>query len=514
VIKPGLKLNNYQILELIGKGASGSVFKAYDHNLQRNVAIKALHYEAINNKQHIQKIHKRFKKEAQMASKCTHPNILTIFEYIDSEKAPCIVMEYIQGDELRSLMQDRFVLKVTDIISIMSQVLLGLGYAHSLNVIHRDLKPGNILLLPEKKVKIMDFGIAKITGDYTLTGDSTKPGRIIGTPNYMSPEQLVGKDINQRSDLYAIGLVLFELLSRTKKLRATPPRGHQLRSLPKITTSVLKQFIPTEFIPVIIKALAPDQANRYQTAESFRTSLFEQYKMYLNNNASPQVKKKINTALNHNQKNVQAPPAEDIHFTWNDEILKVIEREFSEINGPIGSVMVRRYSKQYNSYADLIHVLSEKIENDQDKAQFLKKTSGNLNLKSKPMPTPNNVTTMGTANLTNTAYTQTSNTMPQRRTASHNNGQAVNGSRTTMPSNNMMPENEWSQSGTAEIFTQDALSTVNRQLTEYLGPIAGRLVQKEAFASASHGELYRRLSEYIPNETEKRQFMRNVPVHR
>jgi len=203
-----LRVGRYQITGLLGRGAMGMVYLGHDAAIDRQVAIKTIHRRLLRGDDSSEWL-ERFRREVRAAGRCLHPNIVTVFEYGEEADAPYIVMEYVQGRELRDYLKDRQPMPLRNVVAIILQVLQALSHAHTHGVVHRDIKPGNIILLTDGQVKVTDFGIARLE----LSGSLTQVGMAVGTPGYMAPEQFSGHELDRRADLYAAGVVLFEMLT-------------------------------------------------------------------------------------------------------------------------------------------------------------------------------------------------------------------------------------------------------------------------------------------------------------
>jgi len=197
--------DRYKILELLGEGGMAFVYKAEDMQLKRTVAIKTLKPNYVQQETFVE----RFKREAQTVANLNHPNIVQIFDW-GIEDEPFFVMEYIEGNTLTSIIARKKTISIGDILFIGAQVADGLQAAHSRGLVHRDIKPGNIMITPGGKVKVTDFGIVSIQNE---DSDITKTGSILGTANYISPEQAQGKPVSVESDLYSLGTVMYELIA-------------------------------------------------------------------------------------------------------------------------------------------------------------------------------------------------------------------------------------------------------------------------------------------------------------
>jgi len=251
----------YQIIEELGRGGMGNVYKALDKELGEKVALKLLKPEIASDDRMIE----RFRNELKFARKITHKNVCRMFDLSKTEKTPYITMEYVSGEDLKSSLRRMGPLHVGKAIFIAKQVCEGLGEAHKLGVIHRDLKPQNIMIDKQGYAHIMDFGIARSTKAKGVTTS----GMMIGTPDYMSPEQVEGKDVDQRSDIYAMGVILFEMVTGT-----TPFHGDtaitialkHTREKPRDPRELNDQ-IPVELSRLILKCMEKDKAKRYQKTE-------------------------------------------------------------------------------------------------------------------------------------------------------------------------------------------------------------------------------------------------------
>lgn len=269
----GEKILNYHIDSLIGEGGVGTVYQATHTQLGRKVAIKALNPLLVNNEQ----VKQRFRQEATTLSNLQHINIITLYDYLENEKGLFLIMEYAQGEAL-----DQFIKKGSipeeQARYYFSLILAGMEYAHKQGVIHRDIKPSNIIITQDAGTKILDFGIAKILKENK--NNLTKPGAQLGTVLYMSPEQVQGKAIDQRTDVYSLGVTLFEML--TGKAPYDETQLTEFDVFNKIVNEPLpplKQFkgdISEHMQQLIDKATAKDPAKRFQSCAEFKEALLKQ----------------------------------------------------------------------------------------------------------------------------------------------------------------------------------------------------------------------------------------------
>ncbi|HEY3706844.1 MAG TPA: protein kinase [Terracidiphilus sp.] len=268
LMQPGTVFaTRYEILATLGRGGMGAVYKAKDLELEREVALKVVRPELGNDPEILQ----RFKQELILARQVTDRNIIRIFDLGESGGVKFITMEYIEGQNLHQILFQRGKLEITEAVEIMEQVAGGLAAAHREGIIHRDLKPGNIMRDPHGRVVVMDFGLAR-----TTAGDGmTRPGAMMGTLEYMSPEQAQGKDLKASSDIFSVGLILYELLAGVTPFHAESAIASlvmrtQQRAVP---LSDVDKNIPGILSNIVAKCLEKDPARRYQTAEELRSDL-------------------------------------------------------------------------------------------------------------------------------------------------------------------------------------------------------------------------------------------------
>lgn len=256
------QLGRYEILQELGQGAMGVVYKARDPLIDRVVAIKTINLgHALDEKDEHEE---RFYQEARAAGRLGHPNIVTIYDIGESDDIAYIAMEFLQGRELRDLMNDGEQLGVPQILAIATQVARGLAYAHEHGVVHRDIKPSNIMLVRDGHVKITDFGIARMS----TSAVRTQTGMVLGSPKYMSPEQVLGKTIDARSDIFSLGVTLYEMLTGMAPFRGDNVNVimYQTLNVTPPPPSTLNNQVPEMLDYILAKALDKNLESRYQTA--------------------------------------------------------------------------------------------------------------------------------------------------------------------------------------------------------------------------------------------------------
>lgn len=261
------RIGRYEIIGPIGYGAMGAVYKAFDPLIKRTVAIKTLRLDVPPGSEEYHSFLERFSTEARVTGKLSHPNIVTLFDIGNTDdKVPWLAMEHVDGETVADLM-DGERLPPEAVVGMVSQIAGALDYAHSEDVIHRDIKPSNLIVHDGEKVKVTDFGIAR------LVGDKTTSGLTMGTPSYMSPEQAMGEELDGRTDIFSLGVVAFEMLSGVqpfpgnnvtsilyKLVHADPVQPEQLEVM---------GLLPDKWRAVFLKVLAKDRKDRYHSAASF-----------------------------------------------------------------------------------------------------------------------------------------------------------------------------------------------------------------------------------------------------
>ncbi|MGB7924270.1 MAG: protein kinase, partial [Pyrinomonadaceae bacterium] len=272
---------HYRILESLGAGGMGAVYRAYDEKLHRVVALKLLPPEYISHEDR----RRRFLQEARAASALNHPHILTVYEFGEDDGHPYMAMEYVEGETLRQKITTR-ALKLKESLDIALQIAEGLAKAHEAGIIHRDLKPENLMISRDGYAKILDFGLAKLvprreralaidSAQNTLMRVQTQSGTIMGTINYMSPEQLLGQRVDLRCDIFAFGVVLCEMLTGKRPFAG----GNQIDTMHAILhqeprlRDAIKAQLPPGLQQILDKALATAPKERYQTITELASEL-------------------------------------------------------------------------------------------------------------------------------------------------------------------------------------------------------------------------------------------------
>ena len=434
-------IGKYQIQTSLGEGAMGVVYEGFDPDIERRVAIKILHPYLISDKNGDEFL-ERFKREAISAARCVHPNIVTVLEYGQDGDTPYIVMEFVEGVTLHDIIKAGRGVPLQKTLSIISQLLKALHAAHKLQIVHRDIKAANVMILKDGgNVKLADFGIARIAESAELT----KTGAIVGTPKYMAPEQMFGLKVDSRADLFSVAMVFLDLLALLPKNPAIPRS-----SLPEITNLPPNNRIdytilyPTALVPVLLKGLSVTQAERYQNAREFVQGIKE---------VLPKLKTAASRAGGEDdatavvQKSTQPQPTNPGDLTSMTNLLV-------DYVGPIAKNIMVAHDRANTPVAELATAISREIPKPEEREEFLKRwevISGTRIDTTQPGPS-------------------TTGTIPPRS------------------------------------FNDDILNNMSADYAGYIGPLATRLVQHHATSTTDLERLVELLANEIPDAADRHKF--------
>jgi serine/threonine protein kinase len=254
-------IGRYEIVDKLGEGAMGVVYRARDTTLGRMLALKMLSTDLSGEEE----LHKRFNREVQAIGRLSHPNIVTVYDQGEADGHLYMAMELLEGQDLRAVIEKASDVSLSDRVRIMIEISLGLGYAHSKGVVHRDIKPANILVTRAGPAKILDFGLARLGAEGTIT----RRGVILGTPDYMSPEQAMGKAVDNRSDIFSAGAVFYEFLTLEKPFKGKTLHSvlYQILSHEPTPVLTLNPDLPARLAAVIHRMMSKSPDKRYSTME-------------------------------------------------------------------------------------------------------------------------------------------------------------------------------------------------------------------------------------------------------
>jgi serine/threonine-protein kinase len=364
------RLGKYSIVEVLGKGAMGVVYKAFDPHIRRTVALKAIRKELIDD-EHVINAVARFKNEAQAAGRLSHSGIVSVYEYGEDQDVAYIAMEYVQGKGLREYFHRGTRFGLGDVVSIMNQLLEALAYAHDEGVVHRDVKPANIIIMNNGRLKVADFGIAHVD-----SSKLTQTGVIMGTPGYMAPEQYTGSSVDRRADLFSSGVVLYQLLTSVKPFTGTTETvAYRICYEPHVHPSKLvPELEGTPFDALVARALAKKPEDRFRNAREFQLAIQSAY--------SEPVSPVVSEETIIDAASPPVPIARPSHTDsapgvstvpppgWDAAVLKQIEEQLARYLGPVAKVIVRRGAKSTNELDTLYALLAESLATETEKKAF------------------------------------------------------------------------------------------------------------------------------------------------
>jgi serine/threonine-protein kinase len=344
-------VGKYQIDSVLGQGAMGVVYKGHDPDIDRVVAIKTLHTHLMDAEERASWL-ERFAREAKAAGRVLHGNLVTIFDYLEQDEQPYLVMEYIEAETLEDRIKRRPLPNLQEVGSIMTQMLAGLDAIHGAGIVHRDIKPANVLLLPNGTVKLADFGVAKVEAL------GATQGGMIGTPDYMSPEQFMGRQAGHRADIFSAGVIMFELLTARKPFESASlgELTQKVISGQALDLRVLAPGLPEGLYTLSAQTLLTDPAARTPDARSFANAI---------HNALRQLDR---ATLDDTERTVvmaPAAPAPALSETMAAQLpksaLERIEALLTAQIGPIAKVLVKRVSASTTDTGQLINQLAAEL---------------------------------------------------------------------------------------------------------------------------------------------------------
>src|SRR5262245_3327003 len=397
------KLGKYPITGVIGRGAMGIVFKGYDPVIKRPVAIKTIRKDLLEDDDvgsvavsgasgqfASDTMSSRFQREAQAAGALNHPGIVSVYEYGEDASYAFIAMELVEGNNLRDYIANGTSFDEQDTVSIMSQLLDALHYAHNSTVWHRDIKPANIMVMSNGRIKLTDFGIARLE-----SADRTRTNVIMGTPGYIAPELYLGGHVDHRMDIFAAGVVFYQLLARKSPFRGGPEAiMHDVcYHDPEPASKADPAHRWPQYDTIVLRAISKAPAERFQTAGDFRSAILDAYAQPVANTISEAtiVTHRSRSAFSADSGTPSLPKAGTFSVSspsappptgWSGVVLAGVEVEIAKYVGPVAKVLVRRAAKEHKDLESLVGALMPAIDDAKERSAFARAVLG------KPMTTP------------------------------------------------------------------------------------------------------------------------------
>jgi serine/threonine-protein kinase len=456
----------------------GVVYKGFDPHIRRTVALKTIRRELVDDDP-ASTLLARFQNEAQAAGRLSHPGIVAVYEWGETGDLAYLAMEYVQGNSLREYFNRGTRFEARDAVSIMAQLLDALHYAHEQGVWHRDIKPANIIIMNSGKLKIADFGIARID-----TSNLTQAGAVLGTPGYMAPEQYSGDTVDWRADIFSAGVVLYQLLTGVRPFIGNPEAlAYKIcHEQPALPSEADPGRCTTQFDAVAMKALAKIASERYQDAQAFRDAMLQSFAQPV----SPAVSEEtiINEPIPHTGPREASHPSQPSHLTpslpsgslpdpsnpaaktvppagWDPSVLKQIEQQLARIVGPVAKVMVRRSATVTTDISRLYRMLAETLTKQEERSAFL----------------------AGREKLKGVAPRDVEATAAQERAPA---------------------------TGVTVQLTAAAIEEATRKLSAYVGPIAKVVAKRAAAQATSRSHFHQMLAENLTDPKERAKFLHDV----
>ena len=485
----GEQIGRYRIDGTLGTGAMGVVYRAFDTQIQRPVALKTIRKELLID-EHREDLMARFRNEVIAAGRLVHPNIVTVFDFGEDNDNAFIAMELVEGKPLNRLIPRNERADRGLVTTWITQLLTALDFAHGMNIVHRDIKPGNLLITPQQQLKITDFGVAKI--DATTM---TQVGSVVGTPSYMSPEQFRGDAVDGRADLFSVAVILYQLLTGSRPFQGSPTAVmHGIMSVTPPAPSEVQPEVPTQYDAVVMKGLERSADNRHASARAFSkalqaafqldlaashgtdpeaTVLAEEFRVTLLRPAAAGAVPTLGGATTAELPSLsaQASALGTSPSNWSPNFLKEVEQSLMDQIGPVAGPLVRKMAAECTDFEELSGRILAKMGSDTVRGKVREKFNGLL--------------AKHGAGMTGT-------------------GRLMTGTGTA-PSAVDVPV-----ASTSSGIGPNQLQSVERMLAPLVGPIASVLVKRTASKAVGSRQFYSMLAEHIPDNAKRAKFLHEV----
>jgi eukaryotic-like serine/threonine-protein kinase len=363
------RLGKYQITDVLGQGAMGVVYKGFDPDIRRVVALKTIRRQFDDGSESGQTIAARFRNEAQAAGRLLHPGIVGVYDFGEDQGVAYIAMEYVEGNTLAHYLTSRIRFTDEDILSLVGQLLEALSHAHERGVWHRDIKPANLIMTRAGKLKVADFGIARVDA-----AGLTQANSVIGTPMYMAPEQFIGAQIDHRVDIYAAGVVMYQLIAGRAPFLGSPDAlmykvVHEVAPPPSLIEDANRS---DRFDAIVATAMSKQPEKRFATAESFRAAVIAAANAPLSPTVSDETIVKLPMRPVGIPVSLPSTAGSSGSVThWEKSVLQQAEHSLARHVGPLASVLVRRAAKECHDLPSLYAKLAEQVTNPEARSAFI-----------------------------------------------------------------------------------------------------------------------------------------------
>lgn len=466
------RLGKYEISSVLGTGGMGVVYRAFDPTIQRTVALKTIRKDLMGELSG--GLAERLRSEARAAGRLNHPGIVAVYDYEEDADIALIAMEFVEGSSLYECLQGEVPLPLPDAVSVTVQLLDALGYAHAQGIVHRDVKPANIILTRGGRLKLADFGLAR-TSASPLTQSGVRPG----TPAYMAPEQILGSHVDSRADLFSTGVVCHEMMTGVTPFSGPSAAvAYKICNEPTRPISVFMPTFPTAFEGVLIRALEKNADDRFQTSAEFSYAITDACRSALKDSPSPYVSGATLLRDPRNKEASSAPTLTDIAASskssigpvslslWPMRSLVNIERQLALFIGPIAKYYVKHAATQTDDVDALYSRLAEYLDTEEARRAFM----------------------AGRAHFGAAAAKEAGSIG------------AIDKTEVRGPASSISPGG----------IPHDLVARAAAELAPFVGPIAGILAKKAAKRVGNLRDLYAALAEEV-SETERPVFLRHAP---